>query len=370
MKNTLDFKVPFIASWGHLNFINCFTSAFMFVENLDISGVINYPCPPRNNGQPCHGCGNMRKGKCDNAALNKVSPYCFLFDTMSGHSSLHHRYDGKPNEMQKLLGDVAGNDSCGTDYTVDFLFGFTGYEYRKCTDAALFKDEIIASLDAGKPVLAEGKPGENRGGRFHVITGYDGGALICPSDDYFYNEARPEGAPVYDELVALYIFGDKTTPRYTLKDGLENIKRVKEYNINEKIWDDYLAKMGGWEAFPSDDGLDKADMGEKKIRMERMLYTVRYTMNTHCVQKAFQDVHIRHEEMLAPSFSDLWKKIKASAEYMGHGPENTIARINWDTIRPASFRKISAEICGAIVKVQEADAKVLEYINQAIDILS
>ena len=69
MKNQLDFKVPFIATWGNMNFIHCFTSVYMFIENLDISGEINYPCPPRNNGQPCHGCGNVRKGRGDKAAL-------------------------------------------------------------------------------------------------------------------------------------------------------------------------------------------------------------------------------------------------------------------------------------------------------------
>ena len=84
MKKSLDFKVPFLPGWGDFNFFNCFTSAYVFVENLDISGIVDYPCPPRNNGLPCHGCGNIRKGKCEYAALNKVSPYAFLFETMSG----------------------------------------------------------------------------------------------------------------------------------------------------------------------------------------------------------------------------------------------------------------------------------------------
>jgi hypothetical protein len=271
--------------------------------------------------------------------------------------------------MQMLIGDTKDDNGCGTEHTVDFLFGFTGYEYRKCTDAAQFKNEIVAAIDAGKPVIAEGKPYKGRGGRFHVITGYDGETLMCPSDDYFYQKARPDGAPVYNELVALYIFGNKTAPRYTLKHGLENIRRVREYNINEKFWDDYLIKMGGWDAFPSDDGLDKADMEEKKVRMKRMLDTIGYTMNTHCVQKAFQDIHLRHEEMLTPEFADLWKKIQTTAVYMGHGPEGLIAKINWDTIKPQTFRGISKKICEGIVKVKEADIKVLNYINQAIKIL-
>jgi len=268
---------------------------------------------------------------------------------MLGSSSLNDRYDGKPNKMQLLLKEM--------DFVSDFLFGFTGYEHHKCIDRSQFKDVIVESIDAGKPVIAEGVPGEGRGGCYHVITGYNGDTLMCPDDDYFYKKARPNGAPGYEELVTLYVFGEKTAPRYTLKDGLENIRRVREYNLNERIWDDYLNKIGGWEAFPSDDGLDKADMEEKRKRLKRMFDTICYTMNTHCVQKAFQGIHIRHEEMFDPALEELWEKIHRAAKYMGHGPEKLIARIKWDTIRPATFRGISEKICEAIVKVKEADKK-------------
>jgi len=338
------------------------------MEKLDISGITDYPCPPRNNGQPCHGCGNIRKGKCDNAALNKVSPYFFMFDTMTGHSSLHHRYDEKPNKMQKLIGDTAGNDSCGTRHTADFLFGFTGYKYSKCIDKTLFREKIISSINAGKPVLAEGKPGEKRGGRFHVITGYDGEKLISPVNDYFYGRVRPDGAPEFDELVTLYIFGDKTTPKYKLINGLENMQHVIEYNINEKIWDGYLEKMGDRDTFPSSP--DKADMDEIKKRMMLMLNIIRYKMNTHLIQKAFQDIHIRHREMLDPVFSELWKKIHSTAVYIGHGPENKIAKINWETIKLSTLNSISKEICNEIIKVRESEIKLLGHINEGIKILN
>jgi hypothetical protein len=280
-----------------------------------------------------------------------------MIETMSGASSLRRRYDGEPTGMEKL---IIGN----IEYMADFLFGFTGYQYRKCADDAAFKDEIIASIDAGKPVIAEVKSGG-----FHVITGYDGDMLICPADDYFYKKKIPNGSPAYGELAALYFFGDKTTPRYTLADGLKNMRKVIEYTVNEKLWDDYLVKMGGWDAFPSDDGLDKADMEEKKERMKRMLDTIRYSMNAHSVQKAFQDIHIRHEEMRDPKLSGLWEAIKANAFYMGHGIENKIDRINWETIKPTTFRGISKEICEGIVKFKEADIKLLDCLNQAIEIL-
>ena len=78
-----------------------------------------------------------------------MSPYAFLFETMSGKSSLRLRYDGEQTAMQRQINNL--------DYTADFLFGFTGYEYRVCSDYNAFKDEIAASIDAGKPVIASTK---------------------------------------------------------------------------------------------------------------------------------------------------------------------------------------------------------------------
>ncbi len=89
-----------------------------------------------------------------------------------------------------------------------------------------FRAAITASLDAGRPVIAKVKSGE---GRFRVITGYDGDALISP--DYANAQRRPQGAPAYDELAALYLIGDKVQPRYTLKDGLERIVTVMTYKL-------------------------------------------------------------------------------------------------------------------------------------------
>ena len=54
---------------------------------------------------------------------------------------------------------------------------------------------------------------------------------------------------------------------------------------------------------------------------------------------------------------------------MGHGIENKIARINWDTIKPTTFRGISKEICQGIVKFKETDKNLIDYIKQAINIL-
>jgi len=158
--------------------------------------------------------------------------------------------------MQKMISgsnaecNPPHNIDCGSDFTVDFLFGYAGYEYRKCTDAATFKKEIVASIDAGKPVIVRVKSGSPRS---HVITGYDGDALMCP--DYCnvmfvpgkgnVLADKPEEPPTYSELDVVYIVGNKITPRYTVKDGLHNIRRVMECNISEGVWDGYLKKMGG-----------------------------------------------------------------------------------------------------------------------------
>jgi len=84
-----------------------------------------------------------------------------------------------------------------------------------------------------------------------LITGYDGYALLCVDYRHVVYKPekgnvladKPEEPPAYSELDALYIFGEKTAPRYTMKDGLANIRRAMECNFNEHVWDDYLAKL-------------------------------------------------------------------------------------------------------------------------------
>jgi len=141
--------------------------------------------------------------------------------------------------MASMIGDNSKvgkwSGKCGTDYTVDFLFGFTGYEYQKTTDSSTYKDEIIKSIDMGKPVLAELETD------FCVITGYEGDVLI--SSFYFTdqgNNTQEKQLIVLspNEIKTIYTFGNKTTPRFTLKDGLERIKLVIESSFKEMMWDD------------------------------------------------------------------------------------------------------------------------------------
>jgi len=372
MKKVFDFNVPF-STMSNLKFTNCLAAAYVFLENIDLTEEFNTMCNPKKPEQGCSGCSvtNCKKA----TAINHVVSYLCLLETLSGSNSIRCRYDGELTEMEKLIVGIKeqnNKSSCGTDYTVDFLFGFIGYDYRKCTYNTLFKNEIVAAIDAGKPVIAEVKSGI---GRFHLITGYDGDALICP--DYGRTPGKPDGPPSYDDLVTLYVIGEKIAPRYTLIDGLNRIRQVMEYNINEKLWDEYLIKMGGYGKFVSNDGLDKADPDEIKKRMRRMKQTFGYTWDSHSFRVTFREFNLTYEkwqrddcykEFRNPALFEVWGKICKEC-----APIVNIGHLSWRPdlmkIEPSELPAMSVKICEAIVKFKKTDIKLLGYIKQAIDIL-
>ena len=359
MKNALDFNINYNRLEG-LNFIQRFATAYTFLESSaeapDIHGC-------------CVGCnGDCKK---DRAAEQRCK-FFFLFNTMCGNSALRCRFDGRPTEMQRLIGDTReeGN-GCGSDFTIDFLFGYTGYEYRKVTGD--FKAEIIAAIDAGKPVIAKLKSGKPR---FHLISGYDGDAMVCP--DFLVNwdentnkpkESRPEEPPTYDELDALYIFGDKTTRRYTLIDGLYNIRRAMECNINERVWDGYLEQLGG--------DFVKASQQERLVRAQRLKDTVLYIYNICSFDGAFctdgkPHSHYLHAELWNPDLVDLWNSVDAPHWVIlnaGHRVGGFHGKLKKAAFISLRIRGMSAKICGTINELKDADRKLLEIIKQALAIL-
>ena len=117
MKNEIKFNIPFCGFAG-TTFINCFTSAFMFLEDISV-GSADYYCP-QLNGIPCNSCGNCQKG--GNTPISMQEKYFFLFDTICGRSSLRCCFDGKPPEPEKMICETDFYDS-GTDNNIDFLFG-------------------------------------------------------------------------------------------------------------------------------------------------------------------------------------------------------------------------------------------------------
>ena len=153
-------------------------------------------------------------------------------------------------------------------------------------------------------MIAKVKTGE---GRFRVITGYDGDGLICP--DFANAQERPEGAPTYAELDSIYTIGGKTTPRYGFIDGLKRIRRIMEYNIDAKIWDAYIGKMGWY----GEDGLKKTDIEEKKARMKRVAETMWHTFNSHNFAEVFRQG--LHAALKDTGFDESRKKIGACYGY-------------------------------------------------------
>ena len=352
MKNELAFKIPF-SGFTTVNFINCFTSTYMFLEN--IIGNDDYECK-KKNGLQCDGCGN-----CQNSTTNLQEQKYFLFDTMCGRSSLRCRFDGEPTKMQKLIGETE-TDGCGADYTVDFLFGYTGYKYKKLNDANEFKAAITSSIDAGKPVIVKIKSGD---GRFRVITGYDDDIFIYP--DFHGAQKKPQSAPVMNELDALYIIGEKIKPVYTMKDGLERCKKVMEYNINEKLWDSYTEKIGLY----TSDSLNNADIREKKARMKRIAETMWHTFNCHNFAEVFR--HFLCDELRNPALAEIIKPIGGPGNNF-HGYTHDLAWALIGLEECADWSKHAAGYFGEMVeltirRIATNDEGVLEVINKMLDIL-
>lgn len=366
MKKELKFNIPF-SGFTTTTFINCFAAAYMFLENIAV-GNSDYECK-QLDGKSCDSCGNCAKG--GNTPIAMQERYFFLFDTMCGRSSLRCRFDGEPTAMQKLICETDFYDG-GTDNNIDFLFGFAGYEYRKLNAPNEFRDAIFASIDAGKPVIAKVKTGD---GRFRVITGYDGDALICP--DFTNAQQKPEGAPAYDELETLYSIGDKIASRYTLKDGLERIRQVMEYNSNENLWGGYIEKMGLYTA----DSLGKANLAEKKARMKRVADTMWHTFNCHNFAEVFRkyrndgdaavyDAIGDMKKLRGPGFKELWDKI--SGPCYGYTHDLAWALIGLEEC--ADWSKHAAGYFGEMVEltlsqIAKNDIEALAAVKQAIGLL-
>jgi len=294
---------------------------------------------------------------------------------MSGNSVIRCHFDGTPIEAQKLVGDTDGEGhGCGSDFVIDFLFGYAGYDYHKCTDAAMFKKEIHAAINTGKPVIAKVKSGRPR---FYLINGYDGDELTVPDFPNNQWNIGPDVPPAYDDLDVVYIFGDKTARRYTLKDGLMNIRRTMECNIREHVLDGYISKLGGWAPFPSGDGFDKASPEERKARAARLDGTTGYFFNIVSYIGAFMSdenphYHYLHQEIWThPAFQELadlmneqhWIILNA-----GH-KIGEFANRDWLNTDPVQIPSLCTEVCGLIANIKAADMKLLELVSQAIAIL-
>lgn len=350
MKCELPFALPF-SGFTAANFINCFSSVYLFLEGLH--GQDDYACKQRQ-GLPCDGCGH-----CGGSTAKLQERYYFLTDLVSGRSALRCRFDGAPSDMQRRVGET-DEDGCGTDETVDFVFGFYGYSYRKSTDSSAFAEEIRRSVSGGRPVLARVRQGA---GRFRVITGIDGDTPLGPV--YTGAQQPPEGAPVLSDIDALLLIGDKTAPRFTLKDALLRVLDILRKNREQRLWEGYEAKLGWY----SPDGMRAQGPEERARRMQRVAETMWHTFNCHNFAECFRNP--LPEPLRAPALRPLRDKIGPS---YGYTHDLAWALIQLSETADWSRREYA---CGTaemveltLGRIRQNDEDVLAAIEQAIPLLS
>jgi hypothetical protein len=184
----------------------------------------------------------------------------FYFGTLSGQNVTRLPYDESSEELEWLINN--------TESQIDLIFGFSGYEYKVITDN--FKNEIKKSINAKIPVIVRLK--ERNADGFNLIIDFDEDSFLCP--DYIDDSKH---VLTCDKIDALYIFGDKKTPRYTFLDGLKQIKKVLDHNQEKGYWAEFINKFNHyWE-----DGLNNADISEVEKRFKRTANVMCHTFNCH-----------------------------------------------------------------------------------------
>ncbi len=344
----LDFTVPF-SGFADLDFINVLASVLLFLKGTAAEKTDAYACAKQTTGV-CTGCGNCRGTL---GALQEKT--YFLLDTMCGRSSLRCRYDGTPTEMQKWIGETDADD-CGTEETVEFLFGYVGFAYTTVIDRAAFAAAVKSSVDAGKPVIAK-VPGNN--GRFRVIIGYDGEELLEP--EYEGAQHKPTEHVTMADLQMLYMIGAEIPRRYTERDGLLRIEKVMESNAAAGLWDEYAQNIGWWFG-----GMEGTTTEEQYARMKRIADTMWHTFNSHNFAEVFR--YRVTKELQTPAFDALQQNMWA------YGYTHDLA---WSLIGLNDIIKWGEQWSGmcigyaemiqlVIYKIKENDEVVLKLVKEAL----
>ena len=331
--NKLNFDIPF-SGFSNLDFINVLASTLLYLEGVHTAET-DYDCAKQSTGQ-CSGCRN-----CHNTLPATQEKTYFLLDTMCGRSSLRCRFDGTPTEMQRWIGETAADD-CGTDATVDFLFGYIGYDYRMVTGTSVFASEIRNSLDRNRPVIA--RVGGSHG-LYRVIIGQDGSALLEPS--YAAAQNLPRQPVTYGDLEALYLIGEKIPRRFTEKDGLVRIVKVMEYNAAAGLWEEYEQKMGWY------GGMDGTSVEEHAARMKRTADTMWHTFNSHNFAEVFR--YRCSDELKAPAIDELQQNMNT------YGYTHDLA---WSLIGMNDIIKWDGQHGGIIIGYAEAIQLILHQIRE------
>ncbi len=239
MKNQLQYDAPFWI-WGGHGFYNSYASVYMYMQKQN-------------------GCA---------VALNRPEDFAEnlnnLFETMAGQTIMRSSWSGEPTAIQKELEVRFGDGSNATDRLVDFIVGFTGYEYKKITTE--LKQAVMDSINAGKPVIAKLKADDwqsELGKGYRVIIGYDEDALLEPG--YVYESSAAPAKPVtYDQMECIYLFGEKTAQKYTMLDVLKQMEEIMNSDFAQGIWVDFAYH------FDFEHGDWGKTAGEVKQRFERL----------------------------------------------------------------------------------------------------
>lgn len=360
----LDFDIPF-SGFAATTFINCFTSVWMYLENVSAKGERVTTCNQWENGR-CDNCGN-----CATKPHRMQEKFFFLFDTLSGRSSLRCRFNGTPTEMDRLIneGDL---DDGGTADNIDFLFGFAGYRYRAVTDIAAFPDEILASVSRGRPVIVKLK---GNVAPFSVIIGLEGDKILCPS--FKCAQKSPDPPVAYGGIDSLYIVGDKVAPKHTLVDGLKRIERVMEYCLREELWGEYMKKISTYG--PDSLGTDASE--GRKERMRRLAETMWTTFNCHNFAELFRTFLPDSKEksiydgindvikLAGPQFGEICSTISWRYGYTHDLAWSLIGLeecINWNDWKSHYYGDMLEVV---IEKIKENDEAVLESVRKMLGIL-
>ncbi len=268
MKKEIEFKSPFY-QWGGLDFFNCYAAVYMHLQG--VSGDI--ACSAKE-GKGCNDCSNCSE------VLNN------LFHTIQGQWTTRQSWSGEKTKIQKEFDEDFENSSSASDKLVDFIIGFTGYDYKKI-DKNL-NENIVMSINDGNPVIAKLKddklPGD-LGKGYRIIIGYDADALLEPD---YKPAADFTDAIDFDQIECLYVFGEKVSQKYTFIDFLKLVEKAMDSDFAEGIWYDF-AKKFDYEG----EKLWEVNSAEIKSRFTRLRNVMGWIPNIgHGLQTAFSDKKI------------------------------------------------------------------------------
>lgn len=341
MKHQLQFDIPF-TGYNALTFSNCFSSIYLYLERIHDMDEDDFP---NNEGKDCNSFGN-----CKDTTKKKQEDYYFLFDTLSGRSSMRPEFTESSINIDSMPN------------TIDFLIKFTGYNYLIATDQ--FAEHIKTSIHADKPVLARVKSDHDTEGIFRVITGYNDDLLIMadPSNA----QHKPTTPPSYEDILELIVFTEKIEPSYTLIDGLKQIKSIMDNNLENKVWDTYIQKFMYW-----NEKLQDADFEEIKLRFKRICDIAWHNFNCHNFAEMF-----RHR--IIDELKD--SRLDVVCSQIDESYDNSHTR-NWQIIglndcrdwSKRHYNELESGYCNCVIlcleQLKSNDAKVLAAIEKAIEIL-